>query len=414
VSTARAGKEAGPEFRVKSRWRLVACATLTVVGILGLLYFKHHAVPGRSVLPDHPDPWLQLDVYVEDPNATVTARFDVTDDVQGAPEATLYMTCTQRGGAILLADRVDEDDVLHRLATEPSILSLPWLPQTYVGYVPCPIASPDDPRGGYITTFKLSQGTFKLDRGVFSGRLPGLATHESGDDTEPFLGTTASVPEQPEIGRYLYENVHLRNPNGPFIPHHPPSDYETLSGQPIKHLYWQPKHLATSEYLLDAATHIAGADVKVNQPVGVAADNLAFAWRGSYGLSPFLETEDRKAEDQRNSSEFFAGIFLALTAAALIAFLQEWPNRFRFGRKRRAAATAFDPSGSAGAPFPGSSGSRTWVPLLDERAQRRYYDGLIRSVTRVQPLLSGIATKQLLSQQDHTGRHQGLGTEDRI
>jgi hypothetical protein len=56
-------------------------------------------------------------------------------------------------------------------------------------------------------------------------------------------------------------------------------------------------------------------------------------WTGSYGLSPQLSATDRDVEASRSHEEFYAGIAFAVAASALVALMQELPDRWLWGNR---------------------------------------------------------------------------------
>jgi hypothetical protein len=117
-----------------------------------------------------------------------------------------------------------------------------------------------------------------------------------------------------------------------------------------------PKNLSITERLAGGATGLNRGDIKQDLPATGGVKGPDFVWQSDSGLSPTLIAVSRAAEQDYASDEFRSGVAFAISAAALIALLQEGPARLR-GRRRRLAG-AVPAEGTEGDPAaPADSGT---------------------------------------------------------
>jgi hypothetical protein len=110
-----------------------------------------------------------------------------------------------------------------------------------------------------------------------------------------------------------------------------PAALKTILGGP----YFVPDTVKTQAVLELARTKIASGLVNYRQdqvnPSDGAFENGNFVWTGTGSIEPTLSLSDPNSDQARQSDAFYAGIALAIAAAALIALIQELPK----GRRRR-------------------------------------------------------------------------------
>jgi hypothetical protein len=129
----------------------------------------------------------------------------------------------------------------------------------------------------------------------------------------------------------------------------PDTSVETIySPKSPGELLRMPKSLAITERLILGAEGLDRGDIKQDLPTTGGVEGSDFVWRSDTGISPTLIAVGRAAEQDYASDEFRSGVAFAISAAALIALLQEGPARISGlrGRDSRTAPTADVPAGA--------------------------------------------------------------------
>jgi hypothetical protein len=193
--------------------------------------------------------------------------------------------------------------------------------------------------GATFAEFLLPDDTFPTPAlAAVQARLPAIGIDESG------WGALGDAPLA-----YAQDGFHA-NPNGPpslftssnkFV-HDKPEEYTVPSGAKVQTLYWEPKTLVTTETIPDIADLVPLDTIQVNTPSTGTLQGRDFVWSGSFGLSAALLATNRSMADKRARNDFLSGVFLATSAAALIALIQEAPDQWpwRWWRRRRKPVSA--------------------------------------------------------------------------
>jgi hypothetical protein len=286
-------------------------------------------------------PPLTIEVYVPDPNTRIALRIEVfPTDPDGPTDnhqvtAWLFFRNFGSGNVILTSTMQDVDEVFDSKVAESPDGAVWALHPDALDQLPI-----DAPQGGIIASFMLPDDSFPMpSTTAVVARLPAIATDEVG------LGALADAPLV-----WADDGFHSNPDAVPFreneAVHDKAQQYKVPSGAKVKTLYWEPKTLVTTEALSDVADLIPFDTIQLNTPSNGNVQGRYFVWNGSFGLSPALLATNRSLELRRARNDFLSGVFLATSAAALIALIQEtpdeWPWRWRRRRRNPESAEEID------------------------------------------------------------------------
>jgi hypothetical protein len=295
----------------------VLCVVLGAAAALGL-YWHFAAQTDDPDLATRPVP-LTVKVYSADPAAAVDLTLTVTPQKDRTSLAQLYVTASTKKDLLLTASLPDITTPRARFAPLSAGRT-----GGASGQYAAVISSPAELQrlnaaAELFATFRLPVGAITHHRGTYAARLPALGQGES-DALAGVVYRSDAAPTQVDAGSI--------------------SPGPALTGDadgPGRTSFYVPDTLSTSESLLQARDVVANGDVEINYPGGGTLESDAFVWRGDYGVSPELTVVSRAARQRANRDAFLSGIALASAVAALIALVQELPDRWRPGRRRAAA-----------------------------------------------------------------------------
>jgi hypothetical protein len=313
---------------MRSRWRVFAFALVFIAAVIAGLSWHSHANAKSEAAVLAEDLPLEITAYVKNPKASISLELDI-DSIDEQLIATLYVKRSLNSD-VLLTSTLPTHGATAGAAPFVKVPADGHGAQqaTYASFVTAREFSHQDANYGYEAgRFLLAPASLKNRNGVIAALLPKIGDHTT---------YTQQVPGVVSTGRtgadvFLYPNFTL--PAGDIYSQQPAA-YGASNSKPIEELFWEPPTMSTSEVLNDIGPDLLNANIQVNLPSNGTAEGANFAWTGSFGLSPVLRTSDRDAEDRRSRNEFYSGIALATAAAALIALIQELPDRFSLRRKR--------------------------------------------------------------------------------
>lgn len=193
-----------------------------------------------------------------------------------------------------------------------------------------------------ITAGFRAPGTVRIDGqdGDTAAALPSISGHAmSNIPGDPLELMTGYRLEQDTV----YED----------IPHDSPdtSDIIPYTNVETPDQLRMPKSLTITERLIGGAEGLGRSDIKQDLPATGGVKGPDFVWQSDSGMSPTLVAVSRTSEQDYASDEFRSGVAFAISAAALIALLQEGPTRVLRRRSRRLAG-AQAAEGDSGTPPP--------------------------------------------------------------
>jgi hypothetical protein len=316
---------------LSSRWRAAVFSLALVASTFAGLYSHHNAErhPGLSAIP--PFPPLDLDIYVSDPKVPVAVDIE-TVRVGNHLESYLFARSATPVDMLLRSNvrNIPPDNSpgarpkFHRIAESHGAAG-------YIYHVPPALTQSEyDPRGPALAVFRLKSQFFVNDDGSIQARLPEIAQLRSEFTLSPIAATTSNGSGTEPSSVYF----HPKLTDIELLGDTRPSSYKVPSDEPVKGLFWDPQTLTSTEVLDGVADDISRSDVILNLPSNGRVQGGGFVWTAPGELSPVLSTTNRDLNDARGRDEFYSGVALATAAAALIALVQEGPERFRFWRRR--------------------------------------------------------------------------------
>ncbi len=301
---------------------LVVLAAATAVG----LYWHFSAQAPDAELASRPVP-LSLKVYSEDQEASVDLTLTVSPDNGSGSEADLYLAASTTKDLLITASLPDDTASGRRFTELPRSRTDAAAGRKYVAVVSAPDELRELNRAGVLfASFRLPPGAITHQRGTYAARLLAVGQGESEAISGVAYRSTARADRVEATSLYL----------GPAVATE--ADLEAAEADPsapVRTSFYVPGTLSTSEILLKARDVVAHGDVQLNYPSNGTLEADAFVWRGEFGVSPELTVISREATNRANRDSFLSGVALASAAAALIALVQELPDRWRPLRRRR-------------------------------------------------------------------------------
>jgi hypothetical protein len=314
---------------VKERWRQGVFATLCLVSVLGGLYWYQKSKP-IQIPPDIFINHNTVNVYVSDPAAAVTLTVAVYPAL--SYNASIYISIRPPHPNEVVSWLVTVD------VDKPKAQGATALP-TYHNRTPGSWTSETVYKGSTSTQSNSSSlkvntimvGSYNSDWGY---RFFSNGTFVA---IPPFI-ETGSHPWEVYPGELAYVLESSADGRAPKSPHsqalvdttdEPPGPIDKdVAGAITKEAFYVPTSLTAIAQLGVGNTFDDYQSLQAEPTAGLFDPiQNTLTWRADNSLDGIETAVSSSAEDARSNESFFAGIALAIAAAAGIAFLQERPRK---------------------------------------------------------------------------------------
>jgi hypothetical protein len=314
---------------VKERWRQSVFATLCLVSVLACFYWYQKSKP-IQVPPDIFINHNTVNVYVSDPAAAVTLTVAVYSALSYNASIYISIRPPHPNEVVSWLVTVDVDKSEAQGATEVS---------TYRNGTP-----------GSWTSETVYKGSTSTQSNSSSIRVNTIIVGSYNSDWGYRFfsnGSFAAIPPFIETGSYPWElypgepayvletGADGRAPKSPHsqalvdITDEPPGPIDKdVAGAITKEAFYVPASL-TAVAQLDVGNTFDNYQPLQAEPTAGLFDPIknTLTWTADNSLDGIETAVSSSAEDARSNESFFAGIALAIAAAAGIAFLQERPRK---------------------------------------------------------------------------------------
>ena len=212
----------------------------------------------------------------------------------------------------------------------------------------------------HIAPVVLSQG------GEFFAHLPAM-----GLEPPPEPGVNMLLaPERNSQNLIVDESPVVRSGAQPGTTN--PLDYviRQRNAEPIGAAFSVPNNLGNNAFL-ELPSHessLINYHIDSVSPVDASLQGFSFAWVGGTTIEPTLSASDPNAVQSRADDDLFAGVALAVAAAALLALIQELPRNPLWAR-RESRVTGPSTNGSRGSqtdrPEKEDGSDQELIPLIE-------------------------------------------------
>jgi hypothetical protein len=320
---------------MKSRWRSFSFGVVVIVSMIaGLLWHKWAAAPTDEVQPTY-TPNLRVEVYSSEPDTVLNVMLDVAiwdlqDDYRVENgHAYLKIEPPAKGDVLVLVSspKAITNSRFVELAEQPGTSSA--LYGLLVSSSNLKAAGNRAPAALNLGYFEIPRESFVLTKDLFSARLPVVGGDELVVNDRPQFGIG-------ETGRHDILSIRQVNyfPSKLNSAKNKPNRWTVEAGEPAKEVFWKPGHLNVAETLDVDGFRYENAILKSFLPSDGHVDGSKAFWRGEDGMTPELVAVGRDLEERRSRDEFLSGVALATGAAALIALVQEGPDKLGVRRRR--------------------------------------------------------------------------------
>lgn len=305
---------------MRSRWRAILFALIAGGSILAGVGFQiaaHHGDQSDDAVVNP----LRIGVWTDTPSAPIRVEIQL---FHGQDKSTVAAVFLSSPGAqrVLITSSMPGN---HFRKLNPSVQLSGYLPY-YEYFTQGSIQTAADERGLEIAEYKMPSNVFESDASRTVIKMPTIAAYEDSTQYIPAYATVVSDPAGAPYGNISVKSnkfVGSRDPTHWIARGAPTAPYK---------LFWNPQHLTTVESA-QGLYPLTNLIVNVNEPANGIATADTYQWTGSYGLIGSLQAESRSDQEQRSNDEFYSGLAFATGAAALVALIQEGPDRIH--RRRR-------------------------------------------------------------------------------